>query len=536
MPPPSIVTAMIFDEEAHPMTIHTQPIRLIQDILTKNVAERPDKVALIHENQRLTYAQIDAMSNRLAHALRQHGVQDGDRVVLYLLNSVELVISLFAVLKANAVFSVIDYANTVETLQYIAADCEAAVVVTNKHQAKMARQLIDQIPALQFAVLVGQAAADTSDTALSFEAVQASYPPDSLEQRLIDRDMAFLLYTSGSTGKSKGVMVTHRSALTTTDNGVEHFGLRADDIHTSPLPVSSSPGVNQILQIFRVGATLILERSFAYPAVTLKRMAAEGATGLACVPTILAVLLQLDLDRYDLSRLRYVTSVGAALAPSLIEQLRMKLPQTALYSFYGLAEAAYALGLAPDQVEVRPTSVGKPFPGTQAFIVDEQGQPLGPNEIGELVVRGSHVRSGYWNDPALTALRFRPGPLPGEWVCYTGDIFRRDEAGYYYFVGRVDEIIKSGAKKIAPIEVENVLYNLPGVFEAAAVGVPDPVLGQVIKAFVVPTPQLRDSLTVDEILKHCRQHLEAYKVPRAIELRDSLPKTPSGKIKKTGLA
>lgn len=146
------------------------------------------------------------------------------------------------------------------------------------------------------------------------------------------------------------------------------------------------------------------------------------------------------------------------------------------------------------------------------------------------------MRSGYWNIPENTAQHFRPGPVPGETVCFTGDMFRMDDEGYFYFVGRSDEIIKSGAKKVAPREIENVLYSLEGVLEAAAVGIPDPLLGQVIKAFVVPTDQARDALTVEKIMSYCHQKLEAYKVPRQVEIRDSLPKIPSGKIIKTDLA
>ncbi len=167
--------------------------------------------------------------------------------------------------------------------------------------------------------------------------------------------------------------------------------------------------------------------------------------------------------------------------------------------------------------------------------MDEDGRRLGPNQIGELVVRGGHVRSGYWNNPESTALRFRPGPTPGETVCFTGDMFRTDEEGYFYFAGRSDEIIKSGAKKVVPREIENALYRLEGVLEAAAVGIPDPLLGHEIKAFVVTTEQARSILTVDDILRHCKQILEAYKVPHQVEIRDSLPKTPSGKIIKTDL-
>lgn len=371
---------------------------------------------------------------------------------------------------------------------------------------------------------------------LSFEAIQADYPSAVLPQTRIDCDLSYLIYTSGSTGQSKGVLVTHRCILFTIHSGIEYLDLSERDVHTSPLPLSFSPGINQLFQTFRVGGTLILEKSFAYPVMVVRRMEAERATGFAGVPTILSLLLQTDLERYDLNSLRYITSIGAALPPATIQQIRKRLPHASLYSTYGMAEASYSLGLDPAQIDQRPASVGKPFPGTQAWIIDEYGQRLGPDEIGELVLRGGHVRSGYWNNPESTAQRFRPGPTPGETVCFTGDMFRTDEEGYFYFVGRSDEIIKSGAKKVVPREIENILYSLDGVLDVAAVGIPDPLLGQVIKAFVVPTAQARDTLTVEKALSYCHQKLEEYKVPRQIEIRDGLPKTPSGKIKKTDLA
>lgn len=514
----------------------TLPIRLIQDLLRKNALERPNKTALICENRRLTYAQIDGMADRMANALCKNGIQNGDRILFHLLNDIEIVVSIFAALKANAVFSVIDYANTTDTLRGIAADCEATALVTFDHQAESAVRLLHDVPSLRFVVLTGQNAKLSAPNLLSFEKIQHDYPAEVLPQTRIDCDPAYLIYTSGSTGKSKGVIVTHRSSLFTVNSGMECLGLTETDIHASPLPLSFSPGMNQLLQTFAIGGTLILEKSFAYPAMTLKKMAEEKATGFAGVPTILALMMNMDLSRYDLKYLRYITSIGAALAPSIIQQVQQKFPAVAFYSTYGMAEASYSLALAPEQIEQRPSSVGKPFPGTQAWIVGEDGQKLGPDEIGELVMRGGHVRSGYWNDPETSARRFRPGPLPGELLCYTGDQFRTDQEGYFYFVGRSDEIIKSGAKKVVPREIENALYSLPGVLEAAAVGIPDPILGHVIKAFVVLNEQARASMTVQDILQYCHQKLEEFKVPRQLEIRDSLPKTPSGKIIKTNLA
>ena len=176
--------------------------------------------------------------------------------------------------------------------------------------------------------------------------------------------------------------------------------------------------------------------------------------------------------------------------------------------------------------------MGIAIPGTEVWLEDGEGRRLGPGQIGELVVRGRHVMRGYWGDPQTTAARFRPGPLPGERVCHTNDLFVMDEEGFLYFVSRRDDIIKSRGEKVAPKEVENVLYGLDEVKEVAVIGVPDPIQGQAIKAFVVVEGA---ALAEKDILRHCRAHLEDFMVPQYVEFRDGLPKTSSGKIKKTDL-
>jgi acyl-coenzyme A synthetase/AMP-(fatty) acid ligase len=200
---------------------------------------------------------------------------------------------------------------------------------------------------------------------------------------------------------------------------------------------------------------------------------------------------------------------------------------------YGLTETKRTLYLPPEQLDVRPGSVGIPIPGTEAWLVDAEGARLGRGSTGELVVRGRHVMRGYWEAPDATAARFPPGPIPGERLCYTGDVFRTDEEGFFYFVGRKDDIIKTRGEKVSPKEVEDVLYALPGVVEAAVVGEPDPILGQAVKAILVVRGA---ELTTDEVLAHCRRHLEDLMVPRLVEFRDELPKTSSGKIQRSAIS
>jgi long-chain acyl-CoA synthetase len=283
-----------------------------------------------------------------------------------------------------------------------------------------------------------------------------------------------------------------------------------------------------------VGATVVLERSFAYPYSVVETLIREGVTGFPIVPTMSAVLLQLDLEKYDFGRLRYITNTAAALPTHHIQRLRRLFPNVKLYSMYGLTECKRVSYLPPDQLDARPGSVGRGMPNEEVYIVDEKGRRVGPGVIGELVVRGSNVMKGYWERPDDTDQRLKPGPLPGEKVLYTGDFFKMDEEGYLYFVGRKDDIIKTRGEKVSPREVEDVLYSLDGVVEAAVIGVPDPVLGHAIKAIVTLREGAR--LTEQDVRRHCAGHLEDFALPKAIEFRDALPKTASGKISKLELS
>jgi acyl-CoA synthetase (AMP-forming)/AMP-acid ligase II len=205
-------------------------------------------------------------------------------------------------------------------------------------------------------------------------------------------------------------------------------------------------------------------------------------------------------------------------------------PDTRIYSMYGMTECHRGTWLPPGQLRSRPSSVGIAIPGTEARVVDENGTEVAPGEIGELVIRGPHVMMGYWENPVATEAALRPGPPPWEKTLYTGDLFRRDEEGYLYFVARKDDVIKTGAFKVSPKEVENVIYALPGICEVAVVGAPDPVLGMAVKALVVAAPGT--DLTSRDVIVHCAKHLEDFMVPRIVEFRESLSKTPSGKIRR----
>jgi amino acid adenylation domain-containing protein len=506
---------------------------LVQEFLEKTADSLPGKTALICDGQRLTFAAVEMQANRLANALLAYGLQRGERVILYLPNSLELVTSIFAVLKAGGVFVVVNATTKFDKLAYILNDCAASVFVTAGRQVELARRIQNRVPSLRLTILVGSATETVSDPALlAYAELQARYQPDRPRRVNIDLDLACLIYTSGTTGEPKGVMSDHSNVDFVSSAIITYLQNTPDDIVINGLPLSFDYGLYQLLMVFKFGGTLVLERGFTYPAAILERIEVERVTGFPGVPTLFAILLQMDLSCFDLSRLRYLTNTAAALPPSHILKLRAMFPRAMLYSMYGLTETKRALYLPPDQLDQRAGSVGIAIPGTEVWIQDEHGRRLGPGQTGELIVRGRHVMRGYWGDPEKTAARFRPGVLPGERVCHSGDLFRMDEAGYFYFVARQDDMIKSRGEKVSPVEVERVLYELEGVTEAAVIGVPDPVLGQAIKAFVVAPG---GPATEQAVIAHCRCRLEDFMVPQHVEFCESLPKTSSGKITKTEL-
>lgn len=505
----------------------------VEHFLEASARRTPGKVALVCGDRRLTYADIDRDANRLAHGLRRLGVSRGERVAIWADNSVEAVVSVWAILKAGGVFLLINPTVKADKLTYILNNCRAAALIADRRKRPAFTGVADQLPHLRAVVLTGRGeAGDTIDgrPVLWYDDPgPGDEPPGSA---CIDIDLAALVYTSGSTGQPKGVMLTHLNMVSAATSITTYLEMAPSDIVLNVLPLSFDYGLYQMLMTFKVGGTLVLERSFTYPHAVLELIPKERVTGLPLVPTMAAIVLQLDLSQYDLSSVRYISNTGAALATTHIGELRRLLPHVTIFSMYGLTECKRVSYLPPDQIDIRPTSVGRGMPNEEVYIVNDAGERIEVG-TGELVIRGSNVMKGYWEKPEETDRVLRPGALPGERVLYSGDLFRRDQEGYLYFIGRKDDIIKSRGEKVSPREVENVLYALPGVADAAVVGVPDPILGQSIKAVLT----LKTGIRLDEkdVLRHCSQRLEDFMVPKLVEFRDEMPKTSSGKIDKKNL-
>ena len=511
----------------------------LESFLEASTAQFPNKTALVCGKQRLTYTELEQLSNRLAHALLAEGIERGDRVAIYLGNSVEAVVSVFAILKAGAVFMMVNPTTKADKLAYILNNSRAAAVILPARAIRTLHQSLADAPHLGRVIIVGDAMPDDpvhGKPCVGFNDLLERHYGDVMPppKRAIDVDLAALIYTSGSTGNPKGVMVTHLNMVSAATSITTYLRNVPEDIILNVLPMSFDYGLYQVLMSAKIGGTVVLERSFTYPHAVMQKLVQEKATGFPLVPTISAILLQMDLGKYDLSHLRYVSNTGAALPSEHIFRLRELFPHVQVYSMYGLTECKRVSYLPPEDIDQRPTSVGRGMPNEEVYIVDENDQRVGAGVVGELVVRGSNVMKGYWELPAETDRMLRPGPLAGEKVLYTGDLFRMDDDGYLYFVGRKDDIIKSRGEKVSPKEVENVLYGHPQVAEAAVVGVPDEILGEAIKAVIAPKNgfQLNDK----EIMRYCASRLEDFMVPKWVEVRPELPKTSNGKINKRELS
>ncbi|MBN2183829.1 MAG: AMP-binding protein [Candidatus Krumholzibacteriota bacterium] len=514
---------------------------LVQNFLENSAQRLADKAAVIKGEDRYTFYDIEKAANSLAVSLRSSGFEYGERAAVFIDNSIETVISIWGILKAGGVFIVLNPSTKSQKIKYILNDCRTSCLITSSSRWNAAGDILSDISSLRTVISTGFPAEDSIGSLpdnirfFSWDEAMGNSGETPPSIRTIDIDLAALIYTSGTTGNPKGVMLTHYNIISASTSITSYLENREDDIILNVLPFSFDYGLYQILMAAQFGGTVVLERSFTYPYAVIKKMKDEKVTGFPIVPTISSLLLQMkDLGKEDFSFLRYITNTAAALPVSHIEGLRKIFPSAAIYSMYGLTECKRVSYLPPDELPRRPGSVGKEMPNVQVYLVDEEDGIIDEaGKVGELVVRGPNVMKGYWELPEETAERLRPGLHPWEKSLYTGDLFRKDDEGFLYFVSRMDDIIKSRGEKVSPKEVENAIYSLEGVVEAAVIGVPDDLFGEAIKAFVV----IREGsgLTENIILAHCAKNLEDFMVPKYIELRKSLPKTSTGKITVKGL-
>jgi acyl-CoA ligase (AMP-forming) (exosortase A-associated) len=508
---------------------------LLHHLLENAAAARPDHEAVVDRDRRLDYEGFLAAAGTCAAVLREHGLERRDRTAVFLDKSLEECTAIFGISRAGGVFVPVNALLRARQVAHILNDCGVRFLITNAQRLALLQEVLPEIGSLEAVLLVdGGEGARVFPNA--FDLPRAA--PDALPG-LVGEELAAILYTSGSTGHPKGVMLSHRNLLAGSRIVCEYLRIGLDERILSVLPFSFDVGLNQLITAVEKAATTIL-LTFRFGDEIVRAIRNESATALAGVPTVWAVLAGAapSFRKEKLETLRYFTNTGGPVPTETLRKIRQAQPHVDFYLMYGLTEAFRSTYLPPEQIDERPTSMGKAIPETEIFLVGEDGRPCGPGEEGILVHRGPTVSLGYWNRPDDTARVLRPHPFVpaaegGELVCYSGDKVRMDEEGYFYFVGRADAMIKSSGFRISPSEVEEVLMSSGVLAQAAVIGLPDPAIGERVHAICVVTEgKETDAAT---LLAHCATELPQHMLPREVEFVPELPRSPNGKVDYKGL-
>ena len=505
----------------------------VNQFLEHSAQKHPDKPAVWYQDQWMTYGEIDELANKVGNYLKERGIKRGDRIALLYENSFDYIINYYAILKVGGVTVALNTETTVDSLKYLLNNSGARGIITNRRFSKNLVPALKETPGLTEVIIhqddLSEYEAIGHCTPIHLKELYQNGKSEHPGVRCIDIDLASIVYTSGSTGKPKGVTLTHLNIVSNTRSIVEYLKLTAEDRIMVILPFYYIYGKSLLNTHFYVGGSCVIDNRFAYPNVILDTMKKTEVTGFAGVPSTFMILLNKSAVRnYKFPTLRYLTQAGGPMAPAVQKEVVKVFAPAKLFVMYGATEASARLSyLDPKDLPRKWGSIGKPIPNVDLFVADDKGKPLGPNEVGEIVARGSNIMQGYWNDPEETAKVLRHG------LYYTGDIGKTDEEGFLYVVGRSKDMIKVGGERVSAKEVEETILELKEVHEVAVIGVDDEYLGEAIKAFIVPTPGKK----VDEntILEYCRQKLPGYKIPKHIQFMENLPKNKSGKVMKTRL-
>jgi len=494
-------------------------------VLQESVAKFKDKVAIIFEDEKVSFRELDRLVNNLSAGLIEEGVKKGDCVVTFLPDAMEIALSYYAILKVGAIHAPLDIRLKDEEVKLIFGDAKPVAVITTSQFQDMFLSMRGEIPSIKSIIVVGE---EIKGGCISFNEMKNRVSSRVIPAEVDDEDVALYLYTSGTTARPKGVMVTFGNLDWFPKDMHAVWKTNADDVYMLSLPASHISGPIVFNQTIVLGAATVILGAFN-PRKWLETVEKNRVTKLHFVPPMANALIQLnEFDKYDLSSLISVALMGAYSTPGLVKELGEKLGLRRGYQGYGLTETSPLLTLESLDSNAHFGTIGKPVPDKEVKIVDEDGEEVPVGEVGEIVTRGSHVMKGYHNDPEATRERIRDG-----WL-HTGDLARRDEEGYIYIVGRTQDRINVGGLMVYVSEVEDVLHHHPKIKEVAVVSAPDPKRGEKVRAVIA----LKEGMeaTEKEIIDYCRERMADYKVPREVEFRDSLPKTRTGKIARGELA
>lgn len=497
--------------------------KTIRDLVVDMADKKPDNLAFIFKEEKITYKMLDDITNRIANGLISHGIRKGTKVGLYLGNCLEWVYGYFALQKVGAIPATINTRYTAEELEYALNKADVKALISEELFWQTICKVKDKTKVLSI-FMIGE---KSFDSTMSFNKLleNGNNALPDVEFNPIE-DPAVFLFTGGTTGKPKAVMLSHFGLwyMLVEVSKIEHMDFNTRFQIMTPL-WHCAPGHNVMLPLMYAGSCIILEENFSVERC-LKRIEEQRATHILGVPAIISILLDSPFfDKYDLSSLKYITYGSAIMPMEVLKKLKTELPDVKLLNGYGQTENSEAYTfLTEEHTWSKPGSIGKAIVGYKFKIVDDDGNEVKVGETGEIVSYGPCIMLGYYNDLKETEKVIRDG-----WY-YTSDLGYVDEDGFLYIVDRKDDRINRAGDHVYPSEVEDVIYKYPGVFEVAVVGVADPIFGQEVKAYITPTPGI--SLDENKIVEHCKANMPKHKVPKLIEFMDEIPKTAAGKIDK----
>jgi amino acid adenylation domain-containing protein len=515
---------------------------VLQQLLRESARQFPENTAAWAQNRTISYRELENQSNQLAHLLAAQGVKKGDRVGLYFSKSIESLVSIFGVLKAGAAYVPLDPHAPVRRVEYIARNCNIRALITTRQKL---RGLTPNLLAGRGSILLLDGTGDVSQTegTISWESLSAFPSDEPPTYDSVETDLAYILYTSGSTGDPKGVMISHRNALTFIDWCAETFQIRPEDRLSNHAPHHFDLSVFDIYNSIQAGASvhLIPEEVALFPASLASFIEEHGISVWYSVPSaLILLLLHGNLEEHPLKCIRLILFAGEPFAIKYLCQLADLVPGADLYNLYGPTETNVCTYHRVDRSilsNLDRLPIGKACRNTEVFAVNDVDGLIEPGQTGELYVRGPSVTKGYWGDPEKTAKAVLPNRFQShfsESIYRTGDLVTVDGQGNYSYMGRRDSMIKSRGYRIELGEIEAALYAHTEVKEAAVVAIPDEEIGSRIKAFVCTLQSGR--LTKAELQVHCASRIPKYMVPEIFEFCDSLPKTSTGKVDRTRLA
>jgi amino acid adenylation domain-containing protein len=482
----------------------------------------PGKAAVFSGGESLTFRQLHAEAVAAAQALAQRGVRPGDRVGICMQKTLDQVVAILGVLWANAILVPIHPVLRADQIGHMVDDCDMKLLITESARVAELRG------AARGRIVLGRGPAEQGIASL--EELRRECQGSQPFFRGKGDDTAAIIYSSGSTGRPKGIVIAHRNLADGARIVASYLGTKATDRIAGVLSLNFDYGLNQLWQTLFVGSSLYLHE-WIFPRDLFRLLATERITALPVMPVIISHMFDPQLagpeGDLDFSALRYVCSTGGPVTATMLGHLRRTFPESNIVLMYGLTEAFRSSWLPPDQVTVRPTSIGKAIPEVELYVLDEKGRDCPPAVPGQLVHRGGCVAKGYWNAPEATAERFRQiDRFPGETVVFSGDLVRRDEEGYLYFLGRMDSMIKTHGFRVSPTEIEEHARRFERLFDAVAFGIDNPEIGQDIAVAYTTTD--RTLLESDELTEYFRVGMPHHMVPRWFIHLQTFPATGSG--------